>query len=399
MSKIKLNSNSKHSIATRLGLLAVTMATVLLNSHYLEEEGLGSVALLQFGLLLVTGLAGFIAASSVVYVRRSHSPSEFKWFAYGWCLISAFVASSAGVGIGAIPEEWLYHSAILGLLQSIVVFHSQLLIASGEIKRHNILQLILTSLLLLLVAFEFMVQNNPTPEGFAKSLGAALILTTLISSTMLKGSWNANPTISSSRKDARKMLLKHGAGGQTGSILQLLTNRSNLSLLENTMGSAGAGVYSIVYYGVEAVWTVARAIAPMVNNEVAMADSRKKRMAITGGYLKLVMVFTLPLVVVACLIPESVYAWVFGINGVAVPLRLLAPGMVAGAISSIVAHHLSGIGLHSWNALTSALGLVVLICVGLLVIPQMGVCGAAIAASCAYSVQAVSLIAVWLKKA
>ena len=70
------------------------------------------------------------------------------------------------------------------------------------------------------------------------------------------------------------------------------------------MGSAGAGVYSIVYYGVEAVWTVARAIAPMVNSEVAMADSRKKRMAITGGYLKLVMVFTLPLVVVACLIPE-----------------------------------------------------------------------------------------------
>ena len=73
MSKIKLNSNSKHSIATRLGLLAVTMATVLLNSHYLGEEGLGSVALLQFGLLLVTGLAGFIAASAVVYVRRSHS--------------------------------------------------------------------------------------------------------------------------------------------------------------------------------------------------------------------------------------------------------------------------------------------------------------------------------------
>ena len=89
----------------------------------------------------------------------------------------------------------------------------------------------------------------------------------------------------------------------------------------------------------------------------------------------------------------------FGINGVAVPLRLLAPGMVAGAISSIIAHHLSGIGLHRCNALTSALGLVVLVCVGLIVIPQMGVSGAAIAASCAYSVQAVSLISVLLKKA
>ncbi len=396
---IKLNSNSKHSIATRLGLLAVTLATVLLNSHYLGEEGLGKVALLQFGLLLVTGLAGFIAASAVVYVRRSHSPSEFKWFAYGWCLISAFAASSAGVGVGVIPEEWLYHSAILGLLQSIVVFHAQLLIAIGKIKQHNILQLTLTTFLLLLVIFEFMVQNNTTPEGFAKSLGAALILTTLISSFMLKETWNAKPTNFASRKDARKMLLKYGAQGQTGSILQLLTNRSNLSLLENTIGSSGAGIYSIVYYGIEAVWTIARAIAPMVNSEVAMADNRKERMVITGGYLKLVILFTLPLVIVACLLPESVYAWIFGINGIAVPLRLMAPGMVAGAISIILAHHLSGVGLHRWNALTSALGLLVLICSGLLVIPKMGVHGAAISASFAYSVQAISMITVWLQKA
>ena len=98
---------------------------------------MGEVALLQFGLLLVTGLAGFAAASAVVYVRRTHSPRDIRWFAYGWCGVSAFVASSASVALGAIPEVWLYYAAVLGLLQSIVIFHSQLLIASGKIKRNN----------------------------------------------------------------------------------------------------------------------------------------------------------------------------------------------------------------------------------------------------------------------
>ena len=62
MSKLKFNSDSKHSIASRLALMLITLTTVLLNSHYLGKEGLGSIALLQFGLLLVTGMAGFVAA-------------------------------------------------------------------------------------------------------------------------------------------------------------------------------------------------------------------------------------------------------------------------------------------------------------------------------------------------
>ena len=103
---------------------------------------MGEVALLQFGLLLVTGLAGFVAASAVVYVRRTSSPRDIRWFAYGWCGVSAFAASSGGVALGAIPKVWLYHAAVLGLLQSIVIFHSQLLIASGKIKTNNNLQLI-----------------------------------------------------------------------------------------------------------------------------------------------------------------------------------------------------------------------------------------------------------------
>ena len=133
----------------------------------------------------------------------------------------------------------------------------------------------------------------------------------------------------------------------------------------------------------------------MVNNKVANAKSTSEGMTITKGYLKRTLILTIPLVIVASLIPEKIYFLIFGIEGIATPIKLLAPGMIAGAISSIIAHHLSGVGLHKWNAFTSGLALVVLLCVGNYLIPIMEVCGAAIAASCAYSAQALGLIVVW----
>jgi len=72
--------------------------------------------------------------------------------------------------------------------------------------------------------------------------------------------------------------------------------------------------------------------------------------------------------------------------------------MIAGAISSIIAHHLSAIGLHIWNARTSAIGLTVLISLGWFAIPTYGVAGAAMAASAAYLSQAAGLIFALLKE-
>jgi len=366
-----------------------------MNTHYLGSEGMGRVALLQFGLLLVTGMAGFVAAGAVVYVRRSHRPKDLRGVAYLWCVFSSIVAASIGVKTGVFPEEWLFAAGGLGLLQSIVVFHSQLLIASGRIKENNYLQIIQTSTLLLAVLVTYLLVDLGTPEGFAWALLGALAATLLYSTMALWGSWDESPTVEPDGGNARKLLFIHGSQAQTGSILQLFTNRANLSLLFQAVGNAGAGVYSVVYYGVEAVWSISRAIAPMVNNEVAKASGKTERMAITSGYMNKTILFTLPLVLLACVVPESVYAWIFGIEGVAAPLKLLAPGMIAGAISSILAHHLSGVGLHKWNAITSGIGLSVLITVGVYLLPISSVEDAAIAASCAYVAQATGLFIVW----
>jgi len=396
---VKFLSDISHSIGSRLVLLLATLGTVLLNSHFLGESGLGSVALLQFGLLLVTGMAGFVAAGAVVFVRRSHKPSQLRNVAYLWCLLSAIVASVLGSAVGIIPSDWLIASSALGLMQSIIVFHSQLLIAGGRIRTNNQLQIVQTASLLASTLLTYLYFEIVTPMGFMWALSAALAVALVFSSIAMKGSWESAPTSGlHDTSSATPLLFRYGSQGSTGSILQLLTNRANLSLLNHFIGPAGAGVYSVVYYGVEAVWTVARALAPMVNTEVATASSSVERRTITARYLKRTLILTIPLTILASAVPESVYAWIFGIKGIAIPLRILAPGMIAGAISSILAHHLSAIGLHKWNARTSAIGLTVLIILGWFTVPTYGVAGAAVAASAAYVSQAVGLIFALLKE-
>jgi len=396
---VKFLSDISHSIGSRLVLLVATLGTVLLNSHFLGESGLGRVALLQFGLLLVTGMSGFVAAGAVVFVRRSHKPSQLRKVAYLWCLLSAIVASVLGSAVGIIPSEWLIASSALGLMQSTIVFHSQLLIAGGRIRTNNQLQIVQTASLLASTLLTYLYFENVTPMGFMWALSAALAVALVFSIVAMKGTWESVPTSGlHDTSSATPLLFRYGSQGSTGSILQLLTNRANLSLLNHFIGTAGAGVYSVVYYGVEAVWTIARALAPMVNTEVASATSSVERHTITSGYLKRTLMLTVPLTILASAIPETVYAWVFGINGIAGPLRILAPGMISGAISSIIAHHLSAIGLHKWNARTSAIGLTVLVSLGWFTVPAYGVAGAAVAASAAYVSQAVGLIFALLKE-
>jgi len=344
-------------------------------------------------------MAGFVAAGAVVFVRRSHKPSQLRKVAYLWCLLSAIVASVLGSALGIIPSEWLIASSALGLMQSIIVFHSQLLIAGGRIRTNNKLQIVQTSSLLASTLLTYLYFGITTPIGFMWALVAALAVALVFSIIAMKGTWESAPTSGlHDTSSATPLLFRYGSQGSTGSILQLLTNRANLSLLNHFIGTAGAGVYSVVYYGVEAVWTIARALAPMVNTEVAAASSSVERRNITAGYLKRTLMLTVPLTILASAVPESIYAWVFGINGIAVPLRILAPGMIAGAISSIIAHHLSAIGLHIWNARTSAIGLTVLISLGWFAIPTYGVAGAAMAASAAYLSQAAGLIFALLKE-
>lgn len=387
-------SHERHSILTRALLLGFTTAVILINSRVLGAAGQGEIAWVQLGMLVVTGLSGFLAGGAVVYLQKEIPLRTMLLPGHVWLVVSAVLGTWAGTSAGFLPAAHFWAMAALGWLQGAIIFHSQLLLADHRIRRHNILQMLQGGLLLAGLLVAFFGMNEPTVDGFIGALAVSLGLTAVVSTAWLGTLPRTDRAPAMTEVVLR--LWKFGRSAQTGALLQMLTNRSNLSFLaQSSAGLAASGVYSIAYYGLEAMWLVPRALAPLVYTRTAAAKDRESRLAQTRRALGQALLGTSALLAVALLIPDHWFAWAFGFEGIRGVVQALAPAALFGAAAAIIAHHLSGIGKHHWNAATSGLGLMTLVALATEWVPASGAVGAGWAASAAAAVQCTGLLIAW----
>ncbi|MGB0196646.1 MAG: hypothetical protein ACPF84_08945 [Flavobacteriales bacterium] len=110
-------SHERHSIATRALLLAFTTAVILLNARVLGASGQGEIAWIQLGILVVTGVSGFLAGGAVVYLQREIPLRAMLLPGHTWLVISALLGTWGGISAGFLPAEHFGAMAGLGWLQ------------------------------------------------------------------------------------------------------------------------------------------------------------------------------------------------------------------------------------------------------------------------------------------
>jgi len=119
------DSHERHSIATRALLLAFTTAIILLNARVLGASGQGEIAWIQLGILVVTGVSGFLAGGAVVYLQKEIPLRAMLLPGHTWLVISALLGTWGGISAGFLPAEHFGAMAGLGWLQGAIIFHSQ----------------------------------------------------------------------------------------------------------------------------------------------------------------------------------------------------------------------------------------------------------------------------------
>ena len=387
-------SHERHSIATRALLLAFTTAVILLNTRVLGASGQGEIAWIQLGILVVTGVSGFLAGGAVVYLQKEIPlramllPGIRGWssrhcWAHGAASAPDFYRQSISVPWPDWAGSKAPSSSTASCCWRITAFVSTTSFRSCKVDccwRG--------------CWWLFSACSMESVEAFIGALAVSLCITAALSIL-----WVAKlPAVKDVAAPAAivRRLWKFGRSAQTGALLQMLTNRSNLSILaQSSAGLAASGVYSIAYYGLEAMWLVPRALAPLVYTRTAAEQNRSVRLGATRKTLGQALLGTASLLAVAVLIPDSWFAWAFGFDGIQPVVHALAPAALFGAVASIVAHHLSGIGKHHWNAATSGLGLIALLVLAREWVPESGAVGAAWAASAAAAVQCTGLLFAW----
>ena len=360
MNANRLNANpsgiARYALMARVVMLIATSFTVILTTRTLGASGQGDWALLQFGLLLVTGLAGFVAGGAVVYVRKFFSARQMLPLALAGIATAMVVGAWLGSFTGWVPPHWQHDAMWLGGLQAAVIFMSQLHLAAGNVRYYHLTQVV--QVVALAAAWGVMVGAGlGDMEHLVSALRGSLTMTLGLLILQTHNVWTP---MTSGKESVHRLMLTKGAEGQTGSLLQLLTNRLNLSQLERFVSLDASGLYSLGYYSMEAVWTVGRAFAPAVHAEAARTDDPAHRRAHTMWHVWRVLGLSSFGAVMGIVLPDSLWEAIFQVSGLRSVLVALAPAMVAGGVASILSHHLSGVGLHRWNAITSAAGLATL---------------------------------------
>lgn len=191
-------------------------------------------------------------------------------------------------------------------------------------------------------------------------------------------------------KEYAKRAVRFGAKGEASNLITFLGYRVDLLIVTGFLGFAAAGHYVVAFTAVELLWVVPNALGVVLFPRVAASTVGGNEQAVetTAQIVRLTTLLLLAFAVAGAAMAPLVVPLVFSsqFQASVVPLELLVPGVVLFGLGKVLSADLAGRGRPGITTLANALGLLVMVALDLVMIPSMGVPGAALASSIAYAV-------------
>jgi len=192
--------------------------------------------------------------------------------------------------------------------------------------------------------------------------------------------------------------IRHGLKGYAGNLLQFFNYRFDVFIVNYFLGVASVGYYMIAVSLGEFVWYIPNSIASVLFPKTA---SSKKEEA--NQFTPLVFRHTLLITSAAALglfaISRFLIPFVFGEKFVPsiLPLWILLPGIVCLSLSKILTGDLNGRGLPQYGSYSAGISLIFTLLLDFLLIPKLGIAGAALASTVSYLISTLIVIFFFLK--
>lgn len=386
------------SILNRAFGLVSALLLVILNLHFVHVEGQGTIALINFGILIVATLSQFIGGGALIYLIPRIGEHKIALPSIVWIVISASVTFLLLLALNA---PFVGFTLLLGVLQSLFILQQMILLGKEKITMYQILLFTQSLSSLSFVALFYFFTNWGIVAFIAGQL-ASFTLTALIGFYLTASTWK-NMRFGLSKNDLT-LTAKLGGYAQLGNIFHLGNQRSYLYFLENSgpEGKVYTGVFSILMYLAEALWSVVKSLSSILASRVAQTSNFIEHLALTKRYLILGVSTTLFGTICFLLIPNT---WLapfvnYDIAFLKEGFFFLIPGIIANTITVSYAHLFSGRGLHQYNFYSAATGFAVAIGGSMWLIASDQLNGACLAASAAFVTQSIvqTLLFLRLKK-
>jgi len=176
-------------------------------------------------------------------------------------------------------------------------------------------------------------------------------------------------------KDSLKEMLHYGAFMQLSMLVSTLNKRLSLYLLNTHCDDKSIGVYASGTQVTEGVNIVGQSIGLVEFSALSNTDNKQRAALLTLRFMKL------------SVLPTSFFEWLFSgeFSDIHTIILLIAPGIVFFSAHTVLANYFSGTGKPKYNLYASLIGLSVTIVSAFVLIPLLGIRGAAITTTLTYT--------------
>ena len=381
------------TFGTRLLNALVGFVTLWFGTNFLGREawGIGATVLVDVSLLLIA--VELLSGSGLIYYTPRKSFVALFKISYAWTFIMlAFFATTLlvlhsflpTIYDAFIPDGYGPHILLMVFLYSLHNFNMNVLLGKERVGMQNILFIIqfMTQLISMIIyIFVFEIRNA---NAFVYSLITGYIIVNICGFISILPYFKDN-------KDEEliptaKEMFNFGSMIQLSTLVTMINRRISYFVIKKTFGLGEVGVYTSGTQVSEATKLIGNSIALVQFSSISNMDDKKKAADLTITFLKLAVILTALCMVVICLIPKSIYAWIFTEEFAEIKdvLVCLSPGMVFMAANMIFSHYFSGVNLPKHNLYGSLVGLVVTIASIFILIPKYGIIGAGASVSLTY---------------
>jgi O-antigen/teichoic acid export membrane protein len=384
--------------ATRAAVFALGLLTTYLLALVLGPSGRGSyyLAVLVPATLFTVGQLG-IPPALTFYAGRGASLDGLL----GIAAVLATLLSLACVVPALLARDLLVSTIVpgatlLGVTLAIAsvpflfasAFAVALLLGLQQIRTTNLLQLGqgLATFLVMLVVLGLLGWGSDGAVGayLVVSVGAALAATLGAAALAPRRRLSGEPLAP---------LLGYALRVYPGSLASFFSYRADIFLISIILGDpAAVGLYALAVSLAEMVFYVADAVSTALFPQVSSVDrSEADRLAprVSRASLLVTAPAALVLIPVSALavrvtLPEFVES--------IAPFCVLLPGVVALSVSKVLSSYVSGIGHPGSVTRVAVTSLAVNVAANILLIPTLGIVGAALASTISYSVNACLMV-------
>jgi O-antigen/teichoic acid export membrane protein len=380
------------TIGTRALTALLAFITWTLNAHYLGPEQVGTISLIIFSVAIIQLFTNFVAGAALIYLTPRTGIYKLFIPAYVWSCVVSLVTASALQLLGTIfpileiiPAGYFKPVLFLALVMSFTSANYMLLLGLERVKSFNIIslvQIIVLFFVLLLMLFGIRLFDV---MAYFWAIFISYCIAMLLGLILLYPSFKKVPL--SNMKSLVMEMLRFGTYVQFANIFQTMNYRLSLKFVDYYIGRGAVGVLSLGMQLAEGMWLISRSIATVQYSRLSNEMNYEYGVRLTLTLAKITWVVTGFGMLVLLAIPKFVFISIFTarFGDIKMVITSLALGIVTLSVSMIFSGFFSSINKPFHNTVSSAIGLVFTIGLGLLLIPRYGIIGAGISATISYS--------------